>query len=71
MPQFGIDWDGPFPFNRSDNVVEVPDAACPLDTSQLEELMRIVPPLSESTTYGMDLYERTLEYVYETLNLEM
>ena len=71
MPQFGIDWDGPFPFYRSDNVVAVPDTPCPLGTSQFEELMRIVPPLSESTTYGIELYEQTLEYVFEKLNLEM
>jgi len=38
MPQFGIYWNGPFPFYRSDNVVTVPDTPCPLGTSQFEEL---------------------------------
>ena len=71
MPQFGIDWDGPFPLYKSDNVVDVPETPCPLDTTQFEELMRTVPPLSESTTYGIDLYEQTLEYVTEKLALDV
>ena len=71
MPQFRIDWDGLFPIYRSDNVVDVPETPSPLGTSQFEELMGTVPPLSESITYGIDLYEQTLEYVTEKLALDV
>ena len=32
---------------------------------EFEELIRIVPPLADSTLYGIDLYEKALDYVYK------
>ena len=71
VTDFEIDWDGPRPSSENDNAVIVPETPAPIDTSDLEDLMRIVPPLSESTSYGIDLYEYTLDFVCRKLDFCM
>ena len=71
MTDFGIDWDGPCPYSESENAVIVPETPAPIDTSDLENLMRIVPPLSDSAFYGIDLYEKALDFVYRKLDVCM
>ncbi len=70
MTDFGIDWDGPC-LSENDNAVIVPETPAPIGTSDLEDLMRIVPLLSESTVYGIDLYENTLDFVCRKLDFCM
>ena len=65
MQQFGIDWEGPI-LESNDDTVDVPDTPCPLDPTGFEELIRLVPSLSESTHYGIDLYKQAIDYVCET-----
>lgn len=64
--QFGVDWEGPNVEGNDDDAVSIPDTPCPLDLTEYEELTRLVPALSESTNYGIDLYLKTLDYVTET-----
>ena len=63
---FGIDWDGPSPL-VTDESVEVPHTECPITAEEVNELQHVVPPLSQSTEYGIDLHERTLDFVLQRL----
>ena len=68
VTDFGIDWDGPCPSSEGENAVMVPETPAPIDTS---DLMRIVPPLSDSSFYGSDLYEKALDFVCRKLDFCM
>lgn len=63
MGQFGVDWEGPVPPDDSDETVIVPETECPLTSADMEELQVAIPPLAQSAQYGMDLYEKTLQFV--------
>ena len=63
---FGIDWDASLLV--ADESVEVPHTECPITAEAVNELHHVVPPLSESTEYGIDLYETTLDFVLQRLN---
>jgi len=70
MPTFGIDWDGPMPPYLHDDdasAVVIPETNCPLDTFDYGELYHSVNPLADSVNYGIDLYERTLDFVSSKL----
>ena len=58
-----MDWEGINVESNDDATIDVPDTPCPLNLMEFEELMRLVPPLSESTHYGIDLYEEVFDYV--------
>ena len=66
---FGIDWDGPMPARLCDDTstVVVPETICPLNSLAFEELNTIVDPLADSANFGIDLYEKTLDYVSSQL----
>ena len=76
---YGIDWDGPVPYDDdNDNVVDdsincdsivVPEIECPLDGLHLDKLNNEIPPLADTTNYGIDLYEKTLDYISYGLNI--
>ena len=72
MEQYGIDWDGPVPCNDScDDTcsVVVPETESPLGALDIDELDDVVLPLSDSTNYGIDLYEKTLDFVSTKLDI--
>lgn len=71
VTDFGIDWDGPCPSSGNDSAVMVPETPAPISTLDLEDLMRLAPPLSESTFYGIDLYINTLDFVCRKLDFCM
>lgn len=66
---FGVDWERPVPREDSDETICVPEicAACPLSDADMEELLSVVPPLTPSEHYGIDLYERTVLFVSQRL----
>ena len=64
---FGIDWGGPV--SSEDSSVSVPETNCPLTACDLQELQCAVTPLASSSEYGVDLYERTLDFVGRKLDL--
>ena len=81
---YGIDWDGPVPHDDdNDDVVDdvvdddnincdsivVPEIECPLDGLHLDKLNDEIPPLADTTNYGIDLYEKTLDYISYRLNI--
>lgn len=68
--QFGVDWEGPVSTSTDDNTISVPETCCPLTDADVEELQVVIPPLARSTEYGIDLYERTLQFVSSKINLQ-
>ena len=76
---YGIDWDGPIPQNDDDDddnincdgngKIVVPQIESPLDELSLDELNDLVLPLADTTNYGIDLYEKTLDFVSSKLNI--
>jgi len=49
--------------------VIVPEIECPLIEAHLDELDDEIVPLSDTMNYGIDLYERTLDFVSSRLNI--
>ena len=66
MEQLGVDWEGPI-HEETNETVSVPEILCPLRNADLEELLVAIPPLSQSMQYGLDLYERTLQFASNKL----
>lgn len=63
MAQFGVDWEGLLSAEHNDDTVEVPETTCPLTSADMVQLQADISPLSESSQYGMDLYEKALQFV--------
>ncbi|CAB4008739.1 Hypothetical predicted protein [Paramuricea clavata] len=72
----GIDYEGPLPSQRfngetwNENSVEVPEIACPVNDTQVHQLRTMVNPLGASSSYGMDIYCRTVQLVENMLEIE-
>ena len=49
--------------------VAIPEIECPLDELHLDELDDEISPLADTTNYGIDLYEKTLDFVSSRLNI--
>ena len=64
---FGIDWYGPSPIDTTAELVEIPHTECPIAVEDVQELHQIVPPLSQSYDYGLDLYEEALHFIYNRI----
>ena len=47
----------------SNNRVHVPQNMSLLDESDYLQLLQLIDPLSESSNYGIDLYEQTVEFI--------
>ena len=66
---FGIDWNGPIPLLDDDtNVIEVVQTTNPLPQTDFQELQATVSPLTESDCQGVDLFIKTLEFIYHKLS---
>lgn len=46
---------------------EVLDIECLITAEEVDELQHVVPPLNQSSRYGIDLYEETLNFVLQKL----
>ena len=62
---YGIDRDGPTPLCREEPTVEVPRMACPISEEELAHLKHEIDPLSESLSFGADVYVNTCKYLGE------
>lgn len=60
---FGIDWEGPVPDQEDDTTISILETECLLSCSDMQELQEHVQALAPSDQYGIDLFERTLEFV--------
>jgi len=72
LETFGIDWDGPMPHPDDESICEtvvVPEMEFPLDSYSLDELDEMVAPLADTTNYGIDLYEKVLDFVSSKLDI--
>ena len=57
---YGIDVEGPIPLDEDD--VVVPEVSFHLNGEDFVRLQQVVDPLDTSEDYGIDLYQRTLEF---------
>ena len=62
-----MDWEGPFPAEATDEMVAVPETQCPLSSTDMQELLVTIPPLTPSEHFGIDVYERTLHLISHKL----
>lgn len=64
-----MDWERPVPREDSDESLCVPETceACRLSDADMEELLSVVPPLTPSEHYGINLYKRTVLFVSQKL----
>lgn len=68
MVNYGIDWEGPVPYEASTmETVEVPATPVPCGMSLLE-LENNVDPLACSDEYGIDLYLKATDLVSAVAN---
>ena len=58
---YGIDPDGPVPLNEES--ITVPQTRLRFSDADIHLLKQYVDPCSASPNYGIDLYERTLEFI--------
>lgn len=66
---YGIEWDvdGPVSQQQPDESVQVPATQCPLTEAEFSDLFEQISPLENSVLYAVDLYERTVEFVFNRL----
>lgn len=55
--------------DSGEEAVIIPETDVPLDALDLDELDDKISPLMETTNYGIDLYEKTLDFVSTKLNI--
>eukprot|EP00794_Sanderia_malayensis_P002134 gene2134-2422_t len=65
--QYGVDWDGPVCNADEEPGVVVRPVKCPLTSVQLECLKQQVNPNAPSTSFGMDIYEETLDAIKQMI----
>ena len=63
---YGVEEEGVTPYDDAEGV-EVPPCLLNLPDSRLEELKETVDPLSDSDSFGIDLYERALALLQSTV----
>ena len=64
---YGIDWNGPLPDAEELELVEVTNTINPLQERDFVQLQRVISPIGPSDCQGVDLYIRTLEFVFQKL----
>lgn len=66
LDTFGIDWDGPSPYD-DDNTVEIPEIDNPISDSEYDTLKQTIDPLAYSDTFEIDLFTSTMQFVHNLL----
>jgi hypothetical protein len=64
---YGIDWNGPLPDAEELEQVEVTNTVNPLQERDFVQLQGVISPIGPSDCQGVDLYIRTLEFVFQKL----
>ena len=65
--EYGVEEEG-FATGSDDGAVEVPAITIRLEEDQLAELCQMVDPLSGGDDFGINLYERTVQFVTSVLS---
>ena len=60
---YGVDDEGPEPTDSDEGAVSVPQLNFELHSTDLQRLRDTVDPLSPSNSYGIDLYEQTVDFI--------
>ena len=64
VSSFGIDWNEPTTGeDKNDDKIVLPEVECPIPDDVFEELLQTIEPLAPSTSYGIDIFVATLEFV--------
>ena len=63
---YGVDEDGLVP-DESEGGVEIPDVKFALTVEHMGMLMDRIDPLDASDSFGIDLYQQVLEFVYDVV----
>ena len=61
-----MDWDGPLP-GDDESAVVVPSMSTQLSSETMEELVSLINPLAFSDDLGIDLYVRTVHFVFSRI----
>lgn len=67
IEHYGLDWDGPLPESDSDETIELPLMANPLNQQQSQDLTQTINPMRNSDCYGIDIFIETLTFVASRL----
>lgn len=59
---YGVDNEGPEPYDE-EGTVTVPRQDFKLQSTDLHQLLHAIDPLSSSDSYGIDLYEQTIQFI--------
>ena len=67
---YGIDWEGPIPYQHETDTVEVPQTPLPVSMSDLGILQHLYPEevILASEYHAMDTYCNVLYFVNERIN---
>ena len=61
LATFGIDWDGPSPYDDDDdNTVEIPDTDTPISDLDYDALQQAIDPLASNDSFSIDLFTSTM-----------
>ena len=65
---YGVDPDGPSPFEDSNNNVVVPPVTLPMEHQSVQaKVLEQIDPLSSSTEMGIDIYTKIHQIVKESI----
>jgi len=67
LETFGVDWDGPSPYDDDDNTVEIPVIEDPISNPDYDLLQQTIDPLANSDSFGIDLFTSTMQFVHIVL----
>ena len=67
---YGIDWEGPIPYQHETDIVEVPETPLPVSMSDLGILQHLYPEevILASEYHAMDTYCNVLYFVNERID---
>jgi hypothetical protein len=64
---YGIDWDSPVPAIENEGAVNPPKITCPLVNDDYVTLVRLINPMNQSDSFGIDIYIATVNYISQQL----
>jgi len=68
LETFGVDWDGPSPYDDDDDyTIEIPVIEDPISNSDYNILQQTIDPLANSDSFGIDLFISTMQFVRNIL----
>lgn len=68
---YGVDWGGPVPHDSSDHRINIPEIPNPLTRVDMLELQATLLHEESSMQYGVDSYERVLQFVSRKLGCSL